>query len=84
MLPRTCPHCLIQLPECEGFSFDNDNNLICNGCGKPVFPTTKPAEGEVFQSIREQRTATICKHPARHDGTVLHRGSASHGGAEMY
>ena len=45
---RFCPHCLKEIPINQGFSFDDELNLICENCGKVIFPTTTEKEREVF------------------------------------
>jgi hypothetical protein len=45
--PRLCPNCKSSLPIGTGYSFDKDNNLICDGCKKVVFPTTAETENKM-------------------------------------
>ena len=35
--PRSCPHCHEVIPVNRGFTFDNDLNLVCSGCGKVAY-----------------------------------------------
>lgn len=47
---RFCPHCLKEIPINQGFSFDDNLNLICENCGKVSFPTTLETERKVFKT----------------------------------
>jgi hypothetical protein len=42
--PRSCPYCQRTLPIGQGYRFDEQINMICEGCGKVIFPTTAAHE----------------------------------------
>tara|TARA_Y100000034_G_scaffold42710_2_gene52281 strand:+ start:4267 stop:4680 length:414 start_codon:yes stop_codon:yes gene_type:complete len=53
MQPRKCPQCGKTISDDANYSFDDDLNLICGGCGKIAFPTSWKTNSEVDSAIRE-------------------------------
>jgi hypothetical protein len=75
MKPRLCPGCKKQLPIGTGYSFDKDNNLICD-CGKVVFPTSAEIENKM-----EKPTQYNYKHSIHNSNSYPYRGGTQ-GGAQ--
>ena len=47
MQRRRCPNCQAFLPIGSGVCFDDQNNVLCGKCGKPIIATTAAAEREM-------------------------------------
>lgn len=50
---HSCPHCkrTINLFQCDAFSFDKDNNLICVSCNQTVFAIVDSEEAKIKKVI---------------------------------
>ena len=44
---RRCPNCQSPLPIGSGVLFDDDDNVLCGKCGKPVVAATAEAEQKI-------------------------------------
>ena len=51
---RTCPHCRARVPVTGARRFDQNLNLLCNHCGKVVFPTDAAGADEIAVALRSR------------------------------
>jgi hypothetical protein len=55
MQPRKCPQCGKTIEDDGNYSFDEQLNLICGGCGKIAFPTSWQTNNEIDNAVREKK-----------------------------
>jgi len=58
MKPRTCPHCLVEIPFDYGFHFDENLNLIHDQCGKIVFSSTPMGDNAMTIVVTQGRQSS--------------------------
>jgi hypothetical protein len=50
--PRTCPQCLHTIGIEDGFHFTKDLIMVCDKCGKNVFPTDYMSETNIETAVK--------------------------------
>jgi len=67
MKPRTCPHCQEQIPIDGGYHFDEQLNMLCDYCGKVVYPTTAQSQASLPTSKKPIQPSTPYRNIATWD-----------------
>jgi hypothetical protein len=73
--PRLCPNCKTPVPIGFGYFFDKENNMICEGCNKVVFPTTTAAENQMDKPVQHSYKTSVQhshSYPHQHHKTYNH------------
>lgn len=52
-VPRSCPYCQTVIPINEGFSFDEELNLICESCKNVAFPVSQKKEKSLIENTED-------------------------------
>jgi hypothetical protein len=74
MQQRRCPSCHACLPVGHGVKFDDQNNVLCARCGKPLVAATAAAEAKI---VDKATTTTTSPANVGYYGTQLGPGRAA-------